>query len=222
MSFVYLFSIILCTGIPLCNSLTFPFAAKQARANLTAVVLISDGTEELEAVTTIDLLRRAGMRVTVAGVPGTAAVKCKYGCVLVPDCGLDSALKQGLYDLVVIPGGEQACNTMAQSDKVGRLLTEHVKGERFVAATTSGPVVLDAHRINYLQRLTSAPEFADKLRKHYSYYNWEETIVDEPGKMITGRFSGTILEFGLALINHVADKKTADKVSFGLQPYSSV
>ncbi|XP_054269642.1 Parkinson disease protein 7 homolog [Macrosteles quadrilineatus] len=212
----------LCT-VPLVDSLKYPFPRyPKARDNLTAVVLVADGSEELEAVSVVELLRRAGIRTTVAGVAGADPVTCKYGMVLTPDCSLAEALTRGLYDAVVIPGGEEAANYMSQSEEVGQLLLNHEKEECYFGALSAGPLVLNAHNIKYLCRLTSAPEYMEKLHTHYSYYSHEDTIVDVSARVVTGRYPGRAFEFVLSLINHVADLETANKVSYDILPYTMV
>ena len=71
----------------------------------SALVLLAEGAEEMEFVISADVLRRAGISVTVAGVNGNSPVKCSREIVICPDAGLDDALKKGPYDVVVLPGG---------------------------------------------------------------------------------------------------------------------
>ena len=69
-----------------------------------ALVLVADGSEEMETVIVVDVLRRGGVDVTLAGVTSGEPVKCSRNVVIVPDCSLDEAASKGPYDAIVLPG----------------------------------------------------------------------------------------------------------------------
>ena len=104
------------------------------------LIPITDGSEELEAVTIIDLLRRAGIEVTVASLSGDA-VKCSRGTWLVPDTSLDQAL-QSEYDMLALPGGLPGANHLAEDARIKSLVQEMNTQQRFVAAICAAPKVL--------------------------------------------------------------------------------
>ena len=87
-----------------------------------ALVLLAQGAEEMEAVISIDVLRRGGIDVTVAGLDGTGPVRCSRGVVITPDVALDDV--EGEFDVLVLPGGAEGAQRLAQSDQVGELLRE--------------------------------------------------------------------------------------------------
>ncbi|KAF6207497.1 hypothetical protein GE061_015943 [Apolygus lucorum] len=103
-----------------------------------AVVLLAPGSEEMEAVITIDVLRRAGVNVTVAGLVGKEATKCSRDVVIVPDASLDEALKCGPFDAVILPGGLGGSECFCSSPEVGKLLKEQESAGRIVAAICAG------------------------------------------------------------------------------------
>lgn len=70
----------------------------------SALLLVANGSEEMEAVITADVLRRGKINLTVAGLNSSDPVKCSQGVTIVPDTSFDEALKQD-YDVVILPGG---------------------------------------------------------------------------------------------------------------------
>ena len=70
----------------------------------TVLVLLAPGAEEMEAIIVIDVLRRASMTVTIAGIESSEPVTCSRNVVVVPDCDLSSVLERD-FDVIVLPGG---------------------------------------------------------------------------------------------------------------------
>lgn len=79
-----------------------------------AIVLVADGSEELEAVTIIDVLRRGGIDVNVSSVTGGKLVQCANGTYLQADSVLSDATELGAFDLLVLPGGSAAAETYSK------------------------------------------------------------------------------------------------------------
>ena len=109
-----------------------------------ALVLLAPGSEEMEAVISIDVLRRGGIEVTVAGVDGATPIRCSRGVVITPDVSLDDV--EGEFDVLVLPGGGEEAQRLAQSDRVGELLrAQELKG-LWVAAICAAPIALQVGR----------------------------------------------------------------------------
>ncbi|GCB72333.1 hypothetical protein scyTo_0006257 [Scyliorhinus torazame] len=79
-----------------------------------ALVILAKGAEEIETVVPTDLLRRAGITVTVAGLTCKGPVTCSRDVVICPDCSLEDAAKQGPYDVIVLPGGNLGAQNLAE------------------------------------------------------------------------------------------------------------
>jgi protein deglycase len=104
------------------------------------LVPLADGCEELEAVTIIDLLRRAGIEVVTAGLkPGN--VRASRGVQLVPDVTLDVAL-QDSYDMVVLPGGMPGASHLKDDARIIDLLKKMAAAGKYTAAICAAPMVL--------------------------------------------------------------------------------
>ncbi|BES87553.1 response to oxidative stress [Nesidiocoris tenuis] len=178
-----------------------------------AVVLIAEGSEEMEAVITIDVLRRAGVNVTVAGLKDNGPVKCSRDVVLVPDASLTDALKSGPYDAVILPGGLGGSKLFCESAEVGKLLKEQEASDRIIGAICAAPTALKSHGIGLGKSITSYPGVGDHLSDSYKYL--EDKVVIS-GKLVTSRGPGTAFDFGLALAGLLAGKEKADAVAKGL------
>ena len=125
------------------------------------LVPLADGCEELEAVTIIDLLRRAGIEVVTAGLkPGI--VQASRGVQLVPDLTLDVALQDD-YDMVVLPGGMPGASHLKADVRIIELLKKMAAAQKFTAAICAAPMVLAEAGILDGKQATSYPGFLDAL-----------------------------------------------------------
>ncbi|MBE0509812.1 MAG: DJ-1/PfpI family protein [Gammaproteobacteria bacterium] len=179
----------------------------------SVLVPLAQGCEELEAVTIIDLLVRAGARVTSAGLqPGP--IKASRGVVLLPDTDLDSALQQD-YDMVVLPGGMPGAQHLQDDPRIIRLLQSMAATDKYTAAICAAPKVLAAAGLLDGKRATSYPGFLDHDPAPGMHY--ESAAVVQDGRLITSRGPGTAMEFALCLIENLFGKAKRDEVEAGLQ-----
>lgn len=170
------------------------------------LVILAQGAEEMEAVIVVDVLRRAGIEVLLAGLDGTAPVRCSRGVVITPDLALDQA--KGPFDLVVLPGGGEGTERLTKSSLVGKVLAEQEHGKRLVAAICAAPAALAAHGIGKGKAMTAYPGTEAKLAGHARF---QDAVVCEDGALITSRGPGTAFEFALTLVGRLlgADKASA-------------
>lgn len=174
------------------------------------LVPLADGCEELEAVTVIDLLRRAGIAVTTAGLkPGI--VKASRGVQLVPDVTLDVAL-QDSYDMVVLPGGMPGATHLKDDPRIIGLLKQMAAAGKYTAAICAAPMVLAEAGVLTGKRATSYPGFLDGL----SGVAVSAEAVVQDGRVLTSRGPGTAMDFALALIEALAGRARRDEVEAGL------
>jgi 4-methyl-5(b-hydroxyethyl)-thiazole monophosphate biosynthesis len=160
------------------------------------LIPLAPGFEELEAVTLIDLLRRAGIEAVSAGLePGP--VTGSRGTVLVPDSTLD-AEQDGSFDMIVLPGGLPGADHLNADPRVHALLRRHQAEGRFTAAICAAPKVLAEAGLLDGRRATAYP--GSLVASAYP----SVTLLDEPvvvdGQVITSRGPGTAMDFALRLI----------------------
>ncbi|MBW8364951.1 MAG: DJ-1/PfpI family protein [Rhizobium sp.] len=174
------------------------------------LVPLADGCEELEAVTIIDLLRRAGIEVVSAGLkPGV--VKASRGVQLVPDMTLDSALQDD-YDMVVLPGGMPGAAHLKSDPRILRLLKDMAAAGKYTAAICAAPMVLAEAGVLEGRQATSYPGFLDGLHG----VTVSAAAVVQDGKVLTSRGPGTAMDFALALIETLAGADKRQQVEAAL------
>ena len=175
------------------------------------LIPLAQGCEELEAVTIMDILRRAGVEVVSAGLDAQP-VRASRGTVLVPDATLDAALKQ-TFDMVVLPGGQPGSNNLKADARIIRLVQNMAQQGKYVAAICAAPAVLAAAGLLDGKRATSFPFALDAFPK----VQQQNKAVVEDGKLITSRGPGTAMDFALILVERLLGKAKRDEVESGLQ-----
>jgi 4-methyl-5(b-hydroxyethyl)-thiazole monophosphate biosynthesis len=177
------------------------------------IVPLAPGCEELEAVTIVDLLRRAGIEVVTAGL-GEGSVRAAHGTVLVPDAALDEALEAD-YDMVVLPGGMPGMENLKNDERILALLREMAEQGKYTAAICASPVVLAEAGLLKGKRATGYPGFLDRLGLDDVRLKKDPVVRD--GKVITSRGPGTAMEFALELVEILAGKEKREQVEDALQ-----
>ncbi|XP_013136396.1 PREDICTED: protein deglycase DJ-1-like [Papilio polytes] len=185
------------------------------RMSKSALVILAQGAEEMETVITVDMLRRGGVTVTLAGLDSNAPVLCSRQITLVPDKSLSDALAENpQFDAVILPGGLEGSDRLSKSSVVGTLLKDHEKNGKIVAAICAAPTAFVAHGVAKGKKLTSYPTTKDKITGDYTYVEGERVVVDD--NIVTSRGPGTAYWFGLKLIEMLTGKEKADQVEKGM------
>ena len=178
------------------------------------LVPLAAGCEELEAVTIIDLLRRADIKVTSAGLEASPqAVRASRGTLLIPDTSLDQAIKED-YDMVVLPGGQPGTDHLNADPRIHALLKRMAKQEKYIAAICAAPKVLADAGLLKGRRATSFPGALNQIQLAGVHY--EETAVVRDGHILTSRGPGTAMDFALSIIETLVDKTQRAQVEHGL------
>lgn len=174
------------------------------------VVPIAQGFEEIEAVTVIDILRRAGIEVIVAGV-SPDPIKGRNGIQLVADCPIEK-VKATDVDMVILPGGAEGAAHLAQCASTQQLLKDAAAQGKYLAAICAAPTVLSGLGLLNGKRATSHPSVENKLGK--VIYSDSRVVID--GKIITSRSPGTAMEFSMTLVRLLLGKGKVAEVNRGV------
>jgi 4-methyl-5(b-hydroxyethyl)-thiazole monophosphate biosynthesis len=170
------------------------------------LVPLATGFEEIEAVTIIDVLRRAGVEVITAGVGGTA-ITGSHALTIQCDTEIGQAAADGL-DGMVLPGGMPGAKNLAADSTVRALITALDRAGRLLAAICAAPMVLHAAGALKGRRATCYPSFEKELT--------ESEIVQDPvaadGNVITGRGPAAALAFTLEIAARLAGPARAGEV----------
>ena len=174
------------------------------------LVPISDGVEELEAVTIIDILRRAGADVTVASVAGVEVLASR-GVKLRADATIHASLAD-VYDLIALPGGLPGAEHLRDCPELIEMLkSQDANGRLYGAICASPAVVLAHHGLLEGKKATCYPSMLDKLGNA----GVDEAVVED-GNCITSQGPGTAMLFALTLVKRLYGNAVGDKVADGL------
>lgn len=179
----------------------------------SVLVPLAEGCEELEAVTVVDLLRRAGIEVVTAGL-AAGPVRASRGVVLLPDATLDEALGRD-FDMVVLPGGLPGADHLDRDPRIRTLLTRMAGEGRYTAAICAAPKVLASAGLLAGRAATAFPGVLERLALGDTVLKGEPVVAD--GKVITSRGPGTAMDFALLLIERLLGREKRDEVEAQLQ-----
>lgn len=191
----------------------------------TAAVFFADGFEEIEGLSPVDYLRRAGVEVTTVGVKGKAfndsmIVTSSHNIPIITDTTLDAYLaghESDLPDCVVCPGGSVGADNLAANDLLLAFLEKcNAAGKLTTAICASPAVVFGKTNILLGKKWTCYPGMEDNAKKEYipAYYN-EVFITDD--NVVTGRGPGASEQFAMELVRILCGQETYDKIRKGSQ-----
>lgn len=173
----------------------------------TVLVLVAQGTEEIEAIAPIDILRRANVYVRVAGE--NEIVTLSRSVKLLPDILIDHLNSEMEFSAIVIPGGKNGTLNLANNPKVIKLLDKHIKRGGIVAAICAAPTILTTHKLYPKDLpLTAHQSVADMLTD----YNFVDEKVVTAGQFVTSRGAGTAIDFSLKLVEILVNLETAERI----------
>jgi len=176
------------------------------------LVPVADGTEDLEAVAIIDVLRRADAKVTVASVSENQQITFSRGLVVTADALLENCL-MNRYDLVVLPGGIPGAENLRDSADLIKLLKHQRETNQLYGAICASPaVILEHHGLLEGRQATCHPAFVDQLTNKDRASS--RVVVD--GNCITSQGAGTAVDFSLALVEQLFGKEKRDEVASGM------
>ncbi len=174
------------------------------------LVPVADGTEELEAVAIIDVLRRAGANVIVAALKDTVITGSK-GVKLMADRLLSDCASE-TFDLIALPGGMPGAGNFRDSPPLIDLLKRQAGEGRLYAAICASPaVVLHPHGLLRGRRFTCHPNFTQGIGEGLLQ---EPVVVD--GNLVTSRGAGTAVDFALTLVELLYGSEKTQEVRKGM------
>jgi 4-methyl-5(b-hydroxyethyl)-thiazole monophosphate biosynthesis len=182
-------------------------------ANASVLVCLAHGSEEIEAVTTIDLLVRGGLSVTTASVEsdGTREIVCSRGVRLLADAPLVE-VADNEYDAIVLPGGLKGAETFRDSPLLVETVRQFHLSSKIVAAICAAPgTVLVPHDLFPVGNMTGFPGLRDTIPD--SKWMERRVVWDPRVNLLTSQGPGTAIDFALKLIDLLVDKEKAREVA---------
>jgi 4-methyl-5(b-hydroxyethyl)-thiazole monophosphate biosynthesis len=174
-----------------------------------ALVFLATGFEEIETVTVVDVLKRAGVDVTVAGLAPNVT-EGKHGMKIVPDKSIDDVHVDD-FDAVIAPGGNPGYKNLRNDPRVIDMVKKAFNSNKLVAAICAGPTVLSDAGILEGKACTVYPGMDKELEAGGGKPKHDTVVVD--GNIITSRGPATALPFALKLAEMLAGKQVAEAVS---------
>lgn len=168
--------------------------------------VLGEGFEEIEAITPIDLLRRAGVDVVLASAGGDSLVMGRSNISLQTEIAL-SRLQAADFDLLLLPGGPGVA-ALRKEGRAAALAKEFSAAEKPIAAICAAPTILQDAGLLDGKRFTAHASVHGELPGALG----EERVVQD-GKIITSRGAGTALDFGLALVAELCGPEKRDEIA---------
>ena len=180
------------------------------------LILLAEGFEEVEALTPVDYLRRAGLTVDTVSISGQRLVTGSHGVPVMADLCLD-ALKEEEYLGLYLPGGMPGSVHLRDDKRVLNLVRRFTKENKIVSAICAAPIVLNAAGVVSDKKVTSYPSTASQLTDIGSYV--DDALVVQDGNIITGRGVVIVAYEAFHLIREICGPDVLEKVKEGIQQH---
>ena len=177
---------------------------------VSALIVLADGFEDVEAVATIDVLRRGGVRVDVASLQGSGPAESAHGLAVAADGPLPSFARNE-YAAIILPGGGKGTENLRASAEVAGLLRRQKAAGRRVCAICAAPSVLAAAGVMETERFTCYPGMERVIGRAP-----EDAAVVTDGLVTTGRGPAAALAFGLEILRVLVSPEAAREVAAGM------
>jgi 4-methyl-5(b-hydroxyethyl)-thiazole monophosphate biosynthesis len=171
------------------------------------LLYLAPGFEEIEAVTIIDLLRRAGIEVTVAGLED-GFIKGSHGISVLSDMYYEK-IDLDKYDCLVLPGGQPGTNNLKKNRKVIETIKKFKRENKLIGAICAAPLALQEAGILDNKRVTSYPS----EKNVFTSAIYDESSVVKDHNIVTSRGVGTAIDFALNLIGEIQGEDSKQKIA---------
>lgn len=180
----------------------------KAATDKKVAVFLADGCEEIEALTVVDLLYRAGIPVKSVSITGTKDVISSHNVHIVADATIDE-IDFAEYDMLVLPGGLPGTTHLGECAKLTDAVLAHYNAGREVAAICAAPTVLAGLGILEGRKATCFPAQEGAMKG--AVLTHASATVD--GNVITGRGMGCSIPFALTIIEHYFGREAAEAMA---------
>ncbi len=171
---------------------------------------LAEGFEEIEAVTSIDVLRRAGIDVVTASL-GELYVQGSHNIIIKADINI-SNIKNEDYAGILLPGGIPGATNLRDNERIIELIQKFANTEKLIAAICAAPIVLERAGVISNKRATSYPGFNEDMPS--CKYQEERVVIDK--NIITGRGPGVSMEFALEVVKFLVGSTKEKELKKGM------
>lgn len=178
------------------------------------VVPFAPGFEEIEALTVVDVLRRAGIEALIVPLSGNE-ITGSHNITVKGDPVIISEIKSDDFDGIVLPGGMPGSKNLKENSAVLRLIYEFNQAGKLVAAVCAAPIVLAAAGVIKGKNISAFPGYDNELKE--ANYTSEPFTVD--GNIITGKSAGSALPFALEIVKYLLGSEASEKLKKAMFVY---
>ena len=182
---------------------------------MRVLVFLADGFEEIEALTPVDVLRRAGIETTTIAVTGgfSRYVEGSHGITVRADVvDTDFIIDDKSYDMIVLPGGMPGAKNLDSSTIVDRFVRRAHERGKYLAAICAAPMILGKRGFLNSKKAVCYPGFEEFLKGA----TVTDKRVERDGRIITACGMGAALEFALEIVSALEGRETAEKIASGV------
>ena len=177
----------------------------------TVFLFLADGFEEIEALATVDVLRRAGVQVTTVSINPTELVIGAHGIPVMADV-LFEQVRNADADMLVLPGGMPGAANLDAHEELRHLITAHAEAGKWLAAICAAPMVYGHMGLLDGRKATCYPGFESELAGS----TYTAVAVEKDGNIITGKGPAVVLPFAYALAEVLVGEEIVAQVKTGM------
>ncbi len=175
-------------------------------------IFFADGFEEVEAIATLDVIRRANIEIESVGV-GSKNVTGSHGITVICDKTIEEITASDALDGIILPGGMPGTTNLLENKTVNSFIDYCDSNNLFICAICAAPMILGKKGLLKGKKAVCFPGFEEELTD--AVISDEYVCID--GKIITSKGMGSAVKFGLAIVGEFIGKDTADKLESTLQ-----
>lgn len=173
-----------------------------------AAIFFAEGFEEIEAISIVDVLRRASINVTTISITGNTQVTGSHDISVITD-KIFETVDLSIYDILILPGGMPGAKNLNNHDELKKLILEFNQSGKLLGAICAAPLVFGQAGILKGKKVTCYPGFEDYLKG--AKITGTATEVD--GNIITGRGAGVAIDFALKIVEQLKNKELAKELA---------
>lgn len=177
----------------------------------TIYVFLADGFEEIEALTPIDVLRRAGLHVVTISVMNDQMVKGAHGVPVMADCMFEE-IDNHAADMLLLPGGMPGAENLDTHEGLGKLIQEYADQGKWLAAICAAPLVYGKRGLLKDKKATCYPGFQDYLLGA----EYTAGLVEKDGQFITAKGPGAAMDFAFAIVDLMCGPEMVSQLKQGM------
>jgi len=172
-----------------------------------ALIFLADGLEEIEAVTQVDLLRRAGINVITTSILNTKEVTGSHNIIIMADEIINN-VKDILYDIIILPGGQPGTDNLMKNEIVREIIINHNDNNKYIASICAAPSILLDLGLLKDKNYTCYPGYEDIAKG--KKYKENKVVLDN--NIITGKGVGAAIDFALNIIKVLCSNEISESI----------